>query len=124
MSARLLAFLLLLGSSLMSLSQAAPAEREYYDLLGVAPDCSQADLKRAWRRVSLQNHPDRGGDAEQFKRLNEAYQVLSDPEKRAAYDRWGKAGADGNGDQSGFGGMGGFPGFGGMGGFPGFGGMG
>uniref|UniRef100_A0A7S4B2T0 J domain-containing protein n=1 Tax=Chrysotila carterae TaxID=13221 RepID=A0A7S4B2T0_CHRCT len=111
------------------------ADREYYDLLGVDPGCTEADLKRAWRKLSLKNHPDRGGDAERFKQLNEAYQVLSDPQKRAAYDRFGKAAVDGSAPGPGPGGMdggegmgggfpGGFAGFSGMGGFGGMGGMG
>ena len=106
-------------------SSGGAADREYYDLLGVEPGCSEADLKKAWRKTSLQSHPDRGGDAEHFKKLNEAYQVLSDPQKRQLYDQYGKAGVEGGagGMPGGFGGMGG--GFGGPGGgFGGFSGMG
>ena len=72
---------------------------DYYELLGVARDASAEDIKKAYRRAALQHHPDRNpGDpaAEaQFKAVTEAYQVLSDTEKRAAYDRYGEAGLKG-----------------------------
>eukprot|EP00966_Prymnesium_polylepis_P057144 1323620-Prymnesium_polylepis.1 len=47
--------------------------KEYYDLLGVSQDCSEAELKKAYRRYALKEHPDKGGDPEKFKQLNEAY---------------------------------------------------
>jgi curved DNA-binding protein CbpA len=59
----------------------------FYDLLGVEPDASQREVKAAFRRRSLSVHPDHGGSAEAFVRLQEAYEVLSDPIRRAAYDR-------------------------------------
>ena len=52
-------------------------DREYYDLLGVDPSCSEDELKRAYKKRSLKMHPDRGGSEEEFKQLNEAYQVRS-----------------------------------------------
>ena len=93
-------------------------DTEFYDTLDLAPDCSPADIKKAYRKQALKNHPDKGGDPEKFKKINEAYAVLSDEQKRAAYDRMGKAAVDGSMPGGMGGGMGGFPG--GMGGgFPG-----
>ncbi|MBI4458025.1 molecular chaperone DnaJ [Candidatus Uhrbacteria bacterium] len=64
--------------------------KDYYDLLGVAKNASEGDIKAAFRKLAHQYHPDKqGGDAEKFKEINEAYQVLSNPEKRRRYDRFG-----------------------------------
>jgi molecular chaperone DnaJ len=91
-------------------------KRDYYEILGVRRDASQEDLKRAFRRLAMQHHPDRNpGDpaaAERFKEINEAYAVLSDPEKRRAYDRFGHAGVGQAGVGQGGPGFGGFEGFG------------
>ena len=69
------------------------AKRDYYEILGVSRDATDGDLKKAYRQLALQYHPDRNpGDKkaeERFKEINEAYSVLSDPEKRAQYDRFG-----------------------------------
>lgn len=85
------------------------AKRCYYDILGVAKTCSDAEMKSAFRKAAMNCHPDRNpGSAEaelQFKELNEAYQALSDPQKRAAYDRFGHAAFE---QGSGFGGGDGF----------------
>ena len=71
------------------------AKQDYYETLGVARGASPEDLKKAYRKLAMQHHPDRNpGDkkAEQrFKELNEAYDVLKDEQKRAAYDRFGHA---------------------------------
>jgi len=76
-----------------------PAERDYYEVLGVGRDASEDEIKRAFRRLARQCHPDANpGDPvaeERFKELNEAHEVLRDPEKRAAYDRFGRAGVNG-----------------------------
>lgn len=80
-------------------------ERDYYEILGVAKDADAAELKRAYRRLAMDHHPDRNpGNQEseaRFKEASEAYQVLSDPDKRARYDRFGHAGLSGGG-QAGF----------------------
>jgi molecular chaperone DnaJ len=82
------------------------ASRDYYEILGVARSASDADLKKSFRQLAMQYHPDRNpGDKvaeERFKEANEAYAVLSDPDKRAHYDRFGTAGP-GGGFESGFG---------------------
>jgi molecular chaperone DnaJ len=75
------------------------AKRDYYDVLGVQRTATEQDLKSAFRKLAKDHHPDRNPgdmDAEQkFKELNEAYEVLKDPQKRAAYDRFGHAAFDG-----------------------------
>jgi molecular chaperone DnaJ len=82
-------------------------KRDYYEVLGVSRDASATDLKTAYRRLAMQHHPDKNaGDAEaeeKFKEASEAYSVLSDPEKRARYDRFGHEGGRGAGGAGGFG---------------------
>lgn len=58
----------------------------YYETLGVAKNASDSDIKRAYRKLASQHHPDKGGDPEQFKKVQQAYDVLSDAQKRAEYD--------------------------------------
>ena len=85
---------------------------DYYEILEISKSASQDEIKKAYRKLALRYHPDKGGDQEKFKKLNEAYQTLSDPQKRTAFDQFGKAGAQGFGGQGGFGGQrGGFEGF-------------
>ncbi|HXK34803.1 MAG TPA: molecular chaperone DnaJ [Dehalococcoidia bacterium] len=92
-------------------------KRDYYDVLGVARGASAEELKRAFRKLAMQYHPDRNkepGAEARFKEINEAYEVLSDPERRAMYDRFGHAAAHAGAD--GFArGFEGFSGFGGLG---------
>jgi molecular chaperone DnaJ len=81
--------------------------RDYYDVLGVQRGCDEAGLKAAFRKLAMEHHPDRNDgclDATaRFKDINEAYTVLADPQKRAAYDRFGHAGVNGmNGAGAGF----------------------
>jgi molecular chaperone DnaJ len=77
------------------------SKADYYEVLGVARDCTDQELKSAYRKQALKNHPDRNpGDhaaEERFKQASEAYQVLSDADKRAAYDRYGHAGVGAGG---------------------------
>jgi len=85
---------------------------DYYDILGISKSASADEIKRAYRKLAMKHHPDQGGDHDKFKEINEAYQVLSDPQKRAGYDQFGKAGTDfsarggsaygGGGQQGGF----------------------
>ena len=84
-------------------------QRDYYEILGVARGASDEELKKAFRRLAQQWHPDVSTEAaadERFKEINEAYQVLSDPQRRQAYDLFGRAGVEGSGAGSGP-----FPGF-------------
>jgi molecular chaperone DnaJ len=98
-----------------------PRDSQYYDLLGVSPQASSAEIKRAFRKKANQHHPDKNpGDAaseKKFKEVNEAYEVLSDEQKRQAYDNFGKEGVSGQGGPGGFGGFGGGAAGGGSGGF-------
>ncbi|MBS5424850.1 molecular chaperone DnaJ [Streptococcus sp.] len=91
---------------------------EYYDRLGVSKDASQDEIKRSYRKMSKKYHPDinkEPGAEEKYKEVQEAYETLSDDQKRAAYDQYGPDGAN-----AGFGGQGGFGGFDGGAGFGGF----
>lgn len=83
------------------------SKRDYYEVLGVSRDASETDIKKAYRRLAMKYHPDRNPDddsaADRFKEISEAYEALSDAQKRAAYDRFGHDAMDG---QGGFGGAG------------------
>jgi len=90
----------------------ATTERDYYEVLGVERGANDAEIKRAFRKLAQQWHPDVNAGAEaqeRFKEVNEAYQVLSDPQRRQAYDMFGRAGVSGAGGDAGFAaGFGGF----------------
>jgi curved DNA-binding protein CbpA len=93
------------------------AKRDYYDVLGVPKNASEEDIKKAYRKLAMKHHPDRNqGDGaakseEKFKEAKEAYEMLSDAQKRAAYDQYGHAGVDPNMGGRGPGGPEGFGGF-------------
>ena len=90
---------------------------EYYDRLGLSKDASQDEIKRAYRKLSKKYHPDinkEPGAEEKYKEILEAYETLSDAQKRAAYDQYGPDGANGFGGQGSFGGFDGGAGFGGF----------
>ena len=75
-----------------------PEKRDYYEVLGISRDATDEEIKKCFRKLAFKYHPDhnRNGDAEaKFKEINEAYQVISDPEKRSAYDRFGHGGLEG-----------------------------
>ncbi len=82
------------------------AKRDYYEVLSVSRDCDDQTLKTSYRKLALQYHPDRNPDnrdaEEKFKEAAEAYSVLSDPQKRAAYDRYGHQGVNGAAGGAGF----------------------
>ena len=77
------------------------AKRDYYEVLGVSRDAGDAEVKKAYRKLAMENHPDRNpGDheaEERFKEAAEAYEVLRDHEKRQIYDQFGHAGLEGSG---------------------------
>ncbi len=84
--------------------------KDYYAILGVQKGASADELKKAFRRLAHEHHPDKGGDPAKFKDVNEAYQVLGDPEKRKMYDQFGSAAFEQGGMGGGPGGFGGFGG--------------
>ena len=91
------------------------AKRDYYEVLGVSKSASAAEIKKAYRKLSKQYHPDinkEPGAEDKFKEISEAYEVLSDDTKKAQYDQFGHAAFEGGAGQGGFGGFGGgFSGF-------------
>ena len=112
------------------------SKRDYYEVLGVSKTASEDEIKKAFRKLARKYHPDMNREnpkeaEEKFKEANEAYEILSNAERRAQYDQFGHAAFDGSagGGQGGFGGFGGFSGggfgdifdmfFGGQGGFGG-----
>ena len=73
------------------------SKRDYYEILGINKSASADEIKKAFRKLAVKHHPDKGGDEAKFKELNEAYEVLKDPSKKQRYDQFGHAGVGGNG---------------------------
>lgn len=91
------------------------AKRDYYEILGLGKTATKAEIKKAYRKLAKEKHPDRNKSANaeaEFKEIQEAYEILSDESKRKAYDQFGHAATDGFGGAGGFSGAGGFGGFG------------
>ncbi|HYG83364.1 MAG TPA: molecular chaperone DnaJ [Verrucomicrobiae bacterium] len=90
------------------------SKRDYYEVLGISKNASPDEIKKAFRRLAIQYHPDKeGGNEEKFKEVNEAYEVLKDPSKRQRYDQFGHAGVGGSAGAGGGNPFEGFQGFGG-----------
>eukprot|EP01038_Epipyxis_sp_PR26KG_P015695 gene15695-21233_t len=81
-------------------NQAKSSSADYYSTLGISKDATEQEIKRAYRKKAMVMHPDKGGNAEDFKKLSEAYETLSDPKKKNIYDKYSKDGNNlfGNGD--------------------------
>ncbi|MFH4983933.1 hypothetical protein AB6A40_010642 [Gnathostoma spinigerum] len=78
-------------------------ERKFYDILGVEPNASASDLKKAYRKLALKYHPDKNpNEGERFKLISQAYEVLADPKKRQIYDEAGEEGLSGAGGGANF----------------------
>lgn len=89
-------------SSFGSRSSSEPVDTtKLYETLEVSKDADQKEIKKAFRRLSRTHHPDKGGDEHKFKEINAAYEILSDPDKRAAYDKYGLEGVNDEGGISG-----------------------
>src|SRR5258707_2835231 len=88
----------------------ATKKRDYYEVLGLNRDASEEEIKKAYRKLAMKHHPDRNPDSkdgeEKFKEAKEAYEILSEPDKRRAYDAYGHAGVNpqmGGAEAAGFG---------------------
>lgn len=76
--------------------------QQLYDVLGVSKEATEQEIKKAFRKLTLEHHPDKGGDETKFKEINAAYEVLSKKEKRELYDKYGLEGVKSGGGMSGF----------------------
>lgn len=89
------------GGRASSSRAAAKQDDTLYNALGVERDADDAEIKKAYKKLALKHHPDRGGDTEKFKEISAAFEVLSDPEKRKTYDQYGLEGLSGGGGGAG-----------------------
>merc|ERR1719161_1605203 len=78
-------------------SQKPADTTKFYKLLEVEKSATEPEIKKAYRKLAIKHHPDKGGDPEKFKEITRAYEVLSDSEKRAQYDRFGEEGLEDGG---------------------------
>lgn len=81
--------------------------KDFYETLGISKSASADEIKKAYRKLALTHHPDKGGEQEKFKEINEAYQTLSDPQKKAQYDQFGSGGSPFGGSAGGYSAQGG-----------------
>ncbi|EAN33944.1 Chaperone protein dnaJ 3 [Theileria parva strain Muguga] len=85
------------GGSMPHSRSKEPVDTEkLYKLLDLSKDCSESEIKKAYRKLAIKHHPDKGGDPEKFKEISKAYEILSDPDKRRIYDEHGEEGLDGS----------------------------
>jgi len=103
---RVLCSLLLL---LVVVKATATSSKSLYKTLGVSPDATENDIRKAYRKAALKHHPDKGGDEATFKKISEAYDILSDADKRRQYDQFGDAGMGQSGAPPQYGQHGSFP---------------
>ena len=83
----------------------APADTtKLYEVLGVDKDATEKDIKKAYRKLAVKHHPDKGGDEHLFKEINAAYEILGDEKKRELYDKYGLEGVENEGGPGGAGG--------------------
>merc|ERR1719502_109912 len=75
----------------------APDTTKFYKILGVEKNATDSEIKKAYRKLAMKHHPDKGGDPDTFKEMTAAFNVLSDPDKRKAYDRGGEEAAENGG---------------------------
>lgn len=80
--------------SILSPVHAHAGRKSYYDILGVSRAANETELKKAYRKLALKHHPDKGGDEEKFKEISKAYDTLSNPDRRQLYDTYGEAGLE------------------------------
>lgn len=96
----LVIFILFFNISIVQV-KASAGKKSYYDILGVSKTADKKDIKKAYRKLALRHHPDKGGDEEKFKEISKAYDTLSDPDQRQLYDTYGDAGLEMGGPNAG-----------------------
>ena len=86
--------LLLPSSRLLCFAGSSHNHKSYYDILGVSKNSDEKDIKKAYRKLALKHHPDKGGDEEKFKEISKAWETLSNPQQKEIYDMYGEAGIE------------------------------